>query len=59
MIRIQRMPRHLLRSTLLSLVVATGVLGAVPAVQAQVRRQSVTRSPPKSTRIPYTSWSTR
>lgn len=31
---------HLLRLTLVSLAVATGVLGAVPAAQAQVRRQS-------------------
>jgi hypothetical protein len=34
------MNTHLLRLTLVSLAVATGVLGAVPTLQAQVRRQS-------------------
>jgi hypothetical protein len=40
MIRIRRMITHRLRWTLVLLAVAMGVLGAVPAVQAQVRRQS-------------------
>jgi multidrug resistance efflux pump len=38
--RIHRMIRHLLRSALISIAVATGVLNVVPGLHAQVQRQS-------------------